>query len=365
MKTKNLNVRLKLGINDEMVKATIDFVRFPLIVFVVLFHSYFMLPYYRCNITSNELPYFSKFSYFLYEELRFPVPLFFFISGFLFFYNIKVYNKEIYKKKIKSRVKTLLIPYLVWNLAAIAVTFLVQSFIPDSMRGTAKSIVDFRISDWIASFLGGAFPYNQPLWFIRNLIVISLLTPLVYFWIKYCKLIGICVLSLLWYFDFWSSINFLDIGTIFWFTLGAYFGYFKINFVDISKTFLRVPFLSLFMLFFVLLFVDKSIWRSYFANINIFLECSCMVGFSAILIERGWHICNLLKRSAFFIYCYHYIIMGKVLGILFLLIKPKDDLEMFEVFLLRPIFAIALGILLYAFLKKFFPKLTAIIVGSR
>lgn len=44
------------------------------------------------------------------------VPTFFLISGFLFFVNFQEWSWEGYKKKMSSRVKTLLIPYVFWNI---------------------------------------------------------------------------------------------------------------------------------------------------------------------------------------------------------------------------------------------------------
>lgn len=40
------------------------------------------------------------------------VPLFFFISGFLFFLNYDKYSYKWFKRKFQSRIKTLLVPYI-------------------------------------------------------------------------------------------------------------------------------------------------------------------------------------------------------------------------------------------------------------
>jgi fucose 4-O-acetylase-like acetyltransferase len=55
------------------------------------------------------------------------VPLFFFISGFLFFLNIENFNLQSYGNKLQTRGKTLLIPYLFWNLFAIAIYSLITA----------------------------------------------------------------------------------------------------------------------------------------------------------------------------------------------------------------------------------------------
>ena len=46
------------------------------------------------------------------------VPVFFIISGYFFFYQTKVFGKETYFKKLKKRIRTLLIPYFLWNLVS-------------------------------------------------------------------------------------------------------------------------------------------------------------------------------------------------------------------------------------------------------
>lgn len=47
------------------------------------------------------------------------VPVFFIISGYFFFYNIKEFNSGVYVTKLKKRGRTLLIPYLLWNLLPV------------------------------------------------------------------------------------------------------------------------------------------------------------------------------------------------------------------------------------------------------
>ena len=67
----------------------------------------------------------------LYEIFRFSfvegiarigVPLFFFISGFLFFY-YDDFSKNVYLGKIKKRFKSLVVPYIFWNLVVVGFYF--------------------------------------------------------------------------------------------------------------------------------------------------------------------------------------------------------------------------------------------------
>ena len=100
--------------NDTLLSKTISYLRFPLIVGVVFIHSNMLV----VNIQGTIIRYdkwpvvafiMNQFSSVLADVC---VPLFFFISGFLFFYNSD-FSKEIYIKKVKKRIKTLFVPYII------------------------------------------------------------------------------------------------------------------------------------------------------------------------------------------------------------------------------------------------------------
>jgi fucose 4-O-acetylase-like acetyltransferase len=96
-----------------------DQLRFPLTVLVVCEHLFHPM---RLRDTVYDADnYFTVSLFEMIKEIFFihaNVPVFFFISGFLFFYSVD-FNTDVYKRKIKSRVKTLLIPYIIWNTFAI------------------------------------------------------------------------------------------------------------------------------------------------------------------------------------------------------------------------------------------------------
>ena len=81
----------------------ITFIQFLLSVGIVYQHTAWN--YRECNILNLS----QTFLFFLIETC---VPFFFMISGFLFF---RTYKPSKIKEKILSRVRTLLIPYVIWN----------------------------------------------------------------------------------------------------------------------------------------------------------------------------------------------------------------------------------------------------------
>lgn len=97
---------------NELVSKSFTLLRFPLMIGVVMIH---------CDITDQLNPnlqvQWAGNAMYLFSNVigRFSVPMFFIISGFLFFRS-GIFNKGTYMAKLRSRVKTLLIPYLLWNL---------------------------------------------------------------------------------------------------------------------------------------------------------------------------------------------------------------------------------------------------------
>lgn len=107
------------------------------------------------------------------------VPLFMMISGFLFFRN---YNNGKYLSKLKSRVKSLLIPYLIWTnipwfTLSIVKLFPFASEISTNAKFTLESWINFTI-----------YAYGTVLWYVKVLIIYVLIAPLIYKLLKNKKL---------------------------------------------------------------------------------------------------------------------------------------------------------------------------------
>ena len=94
--------------HSDLQSDTIHFLRFPLIVGVVFIHAHLSSDF--VNITASDYPVFYVVNEFVSNILvRVSVPLFFFFSGFLFYYKTD-FNGITYAKKVKSRIQSLLIP---------------------------------------------------------------------------------------------------------------------------------------------------------------------------------------------------------------------------------------------------------------
>ena len=116
---------------DELQSRVIAFLRFPLIVGVVFIHNYRPSIIVGNEVMGSEthMPTYSFIGQLFSQYIGWiSVPLFFFFSGFLFFYKAD-YSLQTYIYKIKRRISTLLIPYLFWN-ASFLICFFAVSHLP-------------------------------------------------------------------------------------------------------------------------------------------------------------------------------------------------------------------------------------------
>lgn len=205
---------------SSRMSAAITWLRFPLIFFVVLLHGYSVV----------RLP-----GHPLYFKAIYPlalwlgetgVPAFLFISGYLFFLSRKTYTD-----KLKSRFHSLLIPYLLWNGLLLAIYLLAYACgYPQIING--KSMADYGISDYIrlfwdrGSFDNGNFvPLLCPYWYVRNLIILSLLSPLLVFFIRRLQIFYLLILTILWML---TPHNAFIAQSLLFFSAGAFFAIRKI-----------------------------------------------------------------------------------------------------------------------------------------
>lgn len=108
--------------NSSLLSDTITYLRFPLIVCVVMLHTFILgeSQFGIVHVPVGKFPVFDVFDHVIKADIgEMAVPLFFFISGFLFFYKTD-FNLSIYRLKLKRRFHSLFIPYLFWNIAYIS-----------------------------------------------------------------------------------------------------------------------------------------------------------------------------------------------------------------------------------------------------
>lgn len=293
----------------ELQSKTISFLRFPLSVLVILVHCN-----YASVISQIESAQYTLYTYILNViDLLFcknAVPLFYIISGYLFFVKVDKLNAPIYINKLKSRTKSLLIPYLFWNLIIIVCYAVAQWLTPGILPG--EKLSDYSLKEWLMSFwdasafraeTGATAPLNQPLWFIRDLIIMVVCSPLIYYFIKIFRIYGLIVFGILYLLGLIPSPVGLSSSASFFFTLGAWFGINKQQFiVENIKKRLAISVTFLYFLIAVLCCVFKiyGTWHNIILRVEIILGCFLLIHIAAYFIKNGsWKSNVFLADSSF------------------------------------------------------------------
>lgn len=138
------------------------------------------------------------------------VPYFFIISGF-FFFSKKYDSYTKYKALVLSKVKTLLIPFILWNLLCFAIWIILNNNISSSNISIKSFIQDLILSKW-----------NGPLWYIRDLLILMILVPL-YQWIIDSRYMLMQISLLFIIFFLWTPVDssFISSESIFFFYIGC------------------------------------------------------------------------------------------------------------------------------------------------
>lgn len=117
--------------------------------------------------------------------IRFAVPMFYMISGLLFFRTFEMKNLL---SKWKSRVKSILIPYIIW-CTLYYIYYLILTNMPVIKDMMNQEQVSFSVMEWLRWLTTKEY---YTLWFLKNLIVFIALTPVIYGLLKeHCKKIPI------------------------------------------------------------------------------------------------------------------------------------------------------------------------------
>lgn len=362
----------------DLASETISFLRFPLIIGVILIHADFStLPIAGKCISNIDYPIYTQVSYFFSQIIsKIAVPLFFFISGFLFFYKTPIFNSNIYLKKIKKRIHTIVIPYLIWNLLVILYRLCSQLIVPELLSSNNKPICDFSISDWIFCFWNtypiyheSNMPINIPLWFLRDLIVVIIFSPLLYLTIKKLSKTIVVILGLLWISNTWFNIT-VGINAFFFFTFGAYFSIKQKNFINLMKPYSKLC-TSLYLIIIIIELLNNQFsfikdYIEYLHKLGIFLGIISVITVSAYFIQKGkWKTNPFLAKSTFFLYAYHAIPLGIIIKLSLMYLKPYTEFSLLITYFGSTLVITLIGLLIYHLIKTYLPQITAFITGGR
>jgi len=201
--------------------------RLPLMVLVTFAHSYGAVDE-GYNLLGSGWDTYEMLKLTVSQTLvKVAMPMFFFMSGFLFFANIGKWSMQVYWQKIRRRAWTLLIPYLIWNvLMAVKLKTFTWRIFWVFWQEAGKQ------TDWLGGEQILTAPANMPLWFLRDLMVVTLLTPILYIALRRFGSWLLALLTLYYLSGVTAFTPGLSAYSLYFFTFGAYFGIRKTDFVE-------------------------------------------------------------------------------------------------------------------------------------
>jgi len=322
--------------------------------------------------------------FFLTRMTRFAVPMFFTISGYLFAIKTNLGKQQgWYSMSLKKRIRTLLLPYLIW-CTIYAFTYLpfkilgniladrdLISFMETNLKHPICSVWNFGRIYGLDIFY---FPMARSLWYVRNLLLLFLISPLFFLLFRKKSIANVYLMLafILIFFQkqFPSSWN-LECGFslrgLFFFPLGIYFAFFPVRHdrFQIFRTMLPA------------LWIIVAIAETFFSNHSVFLEqvfrtFNGLFGIGAIwcLTDFFPAILNIGRKEyakdTFFLYAIH----KDILTILFCnqvekILFYKFHIPVAGLLLLSASGTILLSLFIAEFLKRFLPKAYRILSGGR
>ena len=386
--TKNIMSR------NDLRSQSLDLLRFPLAVVIVIIHTFNTggITLQGTSISVDNMPLFKEINYFIDGFIRGQsVPIYFFISGFVFFLGVEL-TKETYLRKLKNRMKTLLIPYVIWNtIPVLLALFKRLPYFSSLFPNIHKVRLDFSFSTilnnfWDASksifiqpesptsisevISNSTYPINIPLWFVRDLMIVVLCTPILYWLLKRTRYYFVLSLGVLWF-----VLAYIDLGHInqmltafFFFTWGAYMSVNKKDMLQEFGRFFKTSMLLYPLL--ALLYISSVHWfpvaTDTIKRINVFVGLFFAYNVAAWLLKHK--VCKVspfLASSSFFIYVAHSLICGDLVKLFFFVFRPTSEWGMISIYTSAVVVTVTSLLLVFYLLRRYAPSFLKVIAGRK
>ena len=346
---------------DATVSARINMMRIVLISGIIFVH----VPY-----DPATSPYVGAFGgldwmrVFLADSLfRIGVPCLSAISGYLLFHRgLDAFD---YRRTLRSKASTILLPFLLWNTAFLAFVYLAQShgagfgYLPDVVNATPRALMNLglAVESW---------PINIPLYFLRDLILCLVLSPLIaHAVMRYPR----TVLALMLAYAVLPVPNgiFLKKSILFGFSFGVAMALHGVDIRRMDRFALPVTLavLGIAVLLSVALYAfgpEFPVWLDMLRALAAIAGIFGAWALSALLIRTGaGQALSRLGGLSFWIFCGHYPLL-----ILFWMIWNRLGTAHYPLFYAAsPALALAILVSTHALTRRLAPALHAILTGRR
>lgn len=365
----------KVAISKNLSRS-IEHLRFPFAVAVVLIHAgelNIWLPGGEAGGGTGKGTRAEFATYLLSQVLaRVAVPSFFMISGFLLCASQPV-GWTAWCAKFRSRIRTLLIPFCFWNLIVLLLYVGGQAFEPTRQFFSGRFLPLGQATAWdYANALFGfsGTPIDVPLWFVRDLLLLVVSTPVVAMLAKRCAIPTLVVLMIQWLGLFPTSwrIPLVSPEAILFFTIGVTFAY-RMPGIELP----RVKVVALIPIVYLTLCLVETFLETaeplhrpwlHQANILLGIVAAFVISGSIPPESRVGEILKTLAPTAFFLFAVHSPILSFVRKILFFAFRPQDPTrQFFWLFCVASLVTISFCLAVFFTLLRCYPAFLQLTAG--
>ena len=334
---------------EQQVRSKITLITFILSLLVIWIHTY-NLETYGIDGSGGGL---DKFTWLLETTwsafIGIAVPFFFFISGFLFFRTFR-FTWDGIKSKYISRIKGIVIPYIIW-CTLYYLYYVILTNLPNVKNLVNSDTVPLSLLRW----LDALWPHEYyTLWFLKELIILIALGPLIYiiFKNKYIGALFLLIFVLNSQFG-WVSI---PLSGHIYYLAGAYIAvslknaeYYRNRILTVLGCVFLIALLAL-----RFRFLDNTIIRLAFFVATWF----------AVDIFKNDHDYPWWMKITFFTYVAHDALLEMLEKLVLIVLGKRTIFALLDyIFVPLIVFAILAGIA--AFLRRFLSKVWRVITGER
>lgn len=368
MKARSLDTPVSFS---EAERSSINMFRSILMICVVYIHSY-ALPTLPFAFSRNPLVQ-KAISYFTGGFLNASVPLFFVLSAVL------LYSRPFsFAGNVKKKLRTLVIPYLLINTLWIVLFKLVEytplaSAVVDTSY-QVKGLKDF-FDCYIAVF-EREMPMYYPFWFIKDLIVLNFIAVFFKKAVDRAPAIFLILLVVLHFSGI--ELGIIRTSSVIYWCIGCYIA----KYIDCFRWILdKLPKWTLLIVYVLALVIIPIVNRN-FADVSILLYLAegimlfdfCLwlsatdkASVSGTLTAAGARLGQFLiwlSQYVFIIYAFHEFAEAFLKRGIMSVIPQTVPVQILE-YIFIPVIIIALCVVFGIVLRKYLPRLYAIIVGGR
>lgn len=331
-------------------------------VLVVFLHSYNIERYRSLNWSVTPL--LESFVSGTLGDLA--VPTFFFMSSILFFQN---YNLSKVWSKYRSRISSIVIPYLLWNMIYLIIFMIIVNF-PLSRQFMDTQEISVSLQVVIDAIL--LHQYNGAYWFMYQLILFVLVSPVIYLVMR--TPYGIVAVPGLFIISFWFSAipNYsygIKIKWLMYWILGAYFALHRreqIYHRCVHKQIYLALSVILIIVRFYLEFINQRTERNsqiIDLLLLILLLLNVMFLWFALDVLKFHRVYEWMSMS-FFIYTIHPLIVDTIKKAISALLSGNDVMALIN-YVVSGLGGVVISVYIAKVMHHYMPKIFSILCGKR